>query len=358
MDSAANHVKAEEMNAALNALKLTSLSCLPMALKAAVELDLLEIIAKAGPGAHLSASDLATQLPTNNPDAADLLDRILRLLSSFSLLKCTLKHLPDGRPERLYGLAPMGKYYTKENGGSFAALLLMAHNKTFFESWHYYKDAILDGVNPFEKAHGIDSFGYFRNDSTLSKVFNAGMSDYTSIVINKVLEIYEGFQGLQTLVDVGGGIGVTINAIVSKYPSIKGINFDVPHVIKKAPSYPGVVHIGGDMFASVPKGDAIFMKAICHDWADDQCILILKNCYESLPENGKVIIADYVLPEFPDNTYEAQFGFLVDVAMLAYNQGAKERTEKEFESLAKKAGFKSFHKICCAYTTWIMELKK
>ncbi|KAK4835147.1 hypothetical protein QYF36_005955 [Acer negundo] len=69
---------------------------------------------------------------------------------------------------------------------------------------------------------------------------------------------------------------------------LEGINFDLPHVIEDAPSYPDVEHVGGDMFVSVPKGDAIFMKWICHDWSDEHCLKFLKNCYEALPENGKL----------------------------------------------------------------------
>lgn len=75
--------------------------------------------------------------------------------------------------------------------------------------------------------------------STHFSNFNKGMSDLSSIVMRKILETYKGFDGLRSVVDVGGGIGAVINMIVSKYPTIKGINFDLPHVIKEAPSYRG-----------------------------------------------------------------------------------------------------------------------
>ena len=65
------------------------------------------------------------------------------------------------------------------------------------------------------------------------------MKDHSTIVVKKILEKYNGFEGLGSLVDVGGGTGATINTIVSKYPTIKGINFDLPHVIEDAPSYTG-----------------------------------------------------------------------------------------------------------------------
>ena len=61
----------------------------------------------------------------------------------------------------------------------------------------------------------------------------------TAIMMKELLQQYKGFEHLQTLVDVGGGLGITLHKIISKYPSIRGINFDLPHVIENAPSYPG-----------------------------------------------------------------------------------------------------------------------
>ncbi|KAH1075307.1 hypothetical protein J1N35_027635 [Gossypium stocksii] len=138
--------------------------------------------------------------------------------------------------------------------------------------------------------------------------------------------------------------------IVSKYPTIKGINFDLLHVIENAPTYPciymilsmlhkyffkklkqidfhverlvvGVEHVGGDMFASVPKGDAIFMK-------------FLNKCYEAVPNNGKMIVADSILPDYPDPSLSTKVVGLFDCTLWATNHGRKERTEKEFGALA------------------------
>lgn len=124
----------EEAN--LLAMQLTSASVLPMVLKSAIELDLLEIIAKSGPDAFMSPKDIASQLPTKNPDAHILLDRILRLLASFSVLNCSLHTLPGGGVERLYGLAPVCKFLTqKEDGVSLSNLCLVSQDKIVMESW-------------------------------------------------------------------------------------------------------------------------------------------------------------------------------------------------------------------------------
>jgi caffeic acid 3-O-methyltransferase len=84
----------------------------------------------------LSPSEIASQLPTTNPDAPVMLDRILRLLASYSVLTYSLRTLPDGRVERLYGLGSVCKFLSKnENGVSIAALSLMNQDKVLMESW-------------------------------------------------------------------------------------------------------------------------------------------------------------------------------------------------------------------------------
>ncbi|KAJ9174253.1 hypothetical protein P3X46_017297 [Hevea brasiliensis] len=343
-------VSDEEAN--LFAMQLASASVLPMVLKSAIELDLLEIMAKAGPGAFLSPSDIASQLPTTNPDAPVMLDRILRLLASYSILTYSLRNLPDGKVERLYGLAPVCKFLTKnEDGVSFAALCLMNQDKVLMESWYHLKDAVLEGGIPFNKAYGMISFEYHGTDPRFNKVFNKGMSDHSTIIMKKILEIYKGFEGLSSIVDVGGGTGAVLSMIVSKYPSIKGINFDLPHVLEDAPSLP-------DMFVRVPKGDAIFMKWICHDWSDEHCLKFLNNCYRALPPNGKVIIAECILAVGPDSSLATKTVVHNDCIMLVHNPGGKERTEKEFEALAKGAGFQGFRVACEAFNTYVMEFLK
>jgi hypothetical protein len=116
--------------------------------------------------------------------------------------------------------------------------------KVFWHSFCYrlhLKDAVLEEGNLFEKVHGISIYQYLKADPTLNKLFNKAMADLSEITMKKVLETYKGFEGVSVLVDVAGGIGATLNMIISKYPSIKGINFDLPHVIQHAPSYPGTI---------------------------------------------------------------------------------------------------------------------
>ncbi|GLJ55158.1 hypothetical protein SUGI_1183880 [Cryptomeria japonica] len=344
----------------LVAMQLGTFTCLPMAIKAATELDVLQIIANAGDGIQVSPTQIVSQIPNvTNPDAAITLDRILRVLASHSLLNCSVTTGKNGKPERLYGLTPLCKYLVQNKDGlSLAPLALMNQDKVFIDTWHYLKDAVVEGSQPFTKAHGVNAFEYPAKDQRFNTVFNRAMAEHSTIVMGRILETYEGFKDLEELVDVGGGTGFTLNLIVSKYPHIRGVNFDMPHVVADAPQFPGVTHVGGDMFASVPSGKAIFMKWILHDWSDDHCIKLLKNCHKALPENGKVIAVDSILPVAAETSSYAKQAFHVDLCMLAYNPGGKERTEEEFKDLAKATGFAGVKPICCVNGVWVIEFHK
>ena len=202
-------------------MALVSFSCLPMAMKAAVELDVLQIIANAGNGVQLSPTQIVAYMPTRNPDAAITLDRILRVLASHSVLSCSVTTDENGKAERLYGLTPLCKYLVKnQDGVSLAPLVLMNQDKVLMESWYYLKDAVLEGSHPFIKAYGMNAFEYAAMDQRYNRVFNRGMSEHSNMLMNKILDTYQGFKELHELVDVGGGVGSTLNLIISKYPHI------------------------------------------------------------------------------------------------------------------------------------------
>ncbi|KAL5989150.1 Caffeic acid 3-O-methyltransferase 1 [Asimina triloba] len=138
MAAALTELKTEE-DQCMYAMQLAAGSVLPMALKAAIELDVLEIIARSGDGAQLSAGEIVSHLPARNRDAPVMLDRILRVLASYSVLTCSLRTLDDGRVERVYGLAPVCNFFVKnQDGVSMGALALMNQDKVLMESWYAY----------------------------------------------------------------------------------------------------------------------------------------------------------------------------------------------------------------------------
>ncbi|GAB4844719.1 hypothetical protein Ancab_040100 [Ancistrocladus abbreviatus] len=338
------------------ACQIQNFISLPMALRTAYELGLLETISKAG--RPLSAAEIATQLDAKNPNAAVILDQLLHLMATFSVLNCTVEEGGDGQ-RKLYGLAPRAKFLvSNEDGASMAPTLALVYDHYYVNSWYKLKDAIFCGGIPFDLANKASVFEVAGMDQRFNNLFNISMLQGSAILMKKIMQSYKGFENVKQLVDVGGGTGETLKAIVAKYPSMKGINFDLPHVIQNALCCPGVENIGGDMFETIPSGDAIHMKWILHSWTDDQCIKLLKNCYKVLPDNGKVIVIDAIKPEMPETNPLAKMVTLSDVMMTSWHPGGKERTLKELQYLANAAGFTTFKLVQRAYETWIMEFYK
>ncbi|KAK1559848.1 hypothetical protein Q3G72_019060 [Acer saccharum] len=289
---------------------------LPMAMKTAIELDVFDIIAKAGPGAKLSALEIATQIPTRNPNAPTMLDRILRLLVSYCVLDCSVSDW-----KRMYGLSPVSKYFVSNNqddGVSLSPYLVLPLQSDFLESWPLLKDAIIEGGIPFNKVHGMHFFEYLAVNKKLNYVYNKAMFNHTTIVMKRTLETYKGFEQLKQPVDVGGGLGMTLYLITSKYPHIKAINFD-RLMLSRTPHH---------------------ILWILNCWKDEHCLKLLKNCYKAIPEDGKVIVMNAIMPAVPEINDAARDTTLVHVNLLIKDDGATERTKEEFMALATGSGFK------------------
>jgi hypothetical protein len=144
--------------------------------------------------------------------------------------------------------------------------------------------------------------------------------------------------------DVAGGHGFVICEILRRHPEMKGIVFDIPLVIEGAKCRVCDLRldhrceaVAGDFFTEIPAGaEAYYLQHIIHDWDDEKAIAILRNVHRALKgvPNGKIIVADCVLPENSD----MHFGKLIDLEMMLM-PGGRERTEKELRALFAKAGF-------------------
>ncbi|XP_010538869.1 PREDICTED: caffeic acid 3-O-methyltransferase 1 [Tarenaya hassleriana] len=354
----------EEQSHALYAMQLVSSSVLPMVLKTATDLGLFDIIAESGPASFLSASQIASRLAVqtqHQPDASSI-DRILRCLASYSIVRCSVSvDYDDGEPCTVYGLGPVSKYFTRNRDeGSLAPMLNLFQDKAVIDIWYTLKDAVLEGGIPFNRAHGMNAVEFVGRDSRFRDVFHSSMRDFNGVLMKEILRKYTGFDGVKSLVDVGGGNGSILNMIISNHPHMKGINFDLPSAINSAPSYPGIEHVSGDMFASIPDGEAVFMKWILHSWNDEQCVDILRNCYQSLPpQKGKVIVVDMVVPDMTqEDRTEQRSMFQFELFLFNMNPSGKERTKLQFESLAKSAGFSHVQVSCSAFCFSVMEFHK
>ncbi|GER36744.1 O-methyltransferase [Striga asiatica] len=226
-----------EDDAHLLATHIAACSAFPAAVKCAIELNLFELMKQLA--GFVSASELAAKVAPANSEAHLMIDRILRLLASYSVVKC--RHTNN---ERHYSLGPVCEFFTdNQDGASLAPLFLLMHANLYQTSWGKLKDSIVEGGVPFNKAHGMSLYEHSALNPKSNKLFFDAMSDNSTILMKKIVATYNGFEGLNSIVDVGGGIGSTTNMIVSRYPMIKGINFDLLHVIQHAPSYSGKLHM-------------------------------------------------------------------------------------------------------------------
>ncbi|KAL5992371.1 hypothetical protein ACLOJK_013288 [Asimina triloba] len=345
----------------LSALGLSGLMCFPMALKAAVELKVFEIIAAAGEDGQLTASEMVAKMPTANPCAAAALERILRILVSNSMLTMSTTGSHDQEKlQAVYGLTSMARRLLPGNDGlSLVPLMLFSFDKATTTGFYNLKDAVLDGSSaPFEKAHGRDFFEFAGYDAAYSGLFHESMSNIAAMVLNEVLPTYRGFDDVKELVDVGGGIGTSISLIVSKYPHIRGVNFDFPYVIQGAPHYPGIEHFGGDALEGVPTAETIFMRGVLHCWDDGTCLKLLKNCWNALPDGGKVICVEFTMPTQVGTGAVSCYMTGLDLFMMACCPGGRERTASEYCELATMSGFATTNVFHFRWGITLMEFYK
>jgi hypothetical protein len=239
-----------------------------------------------------------------------------------------------------FNLTPLAEPLLSDTKGSLRAFAIMINTSWQFQTWAHLPYSIETGKPAFNEVHGMSSFDYFWSHEKAGKTFNDAMTSNSAFSSAAVLDAYD-FSGINTLVDVGGGYGLLLASILQKYPDLHGILFDMPAIIEQAKdlvnSY-GVAdrceRMGGDFFTAVEaKGDAYIMKHIIHDWDDEQCITILKNCRNSMTTGGKVLVVEIIIHE----GNEPSIGKFIDLQMLLYLPGC-ERTEAEYRILFDKAG--------------------
>jgi len=193
---------------------------------------------------------------------------------------------------------------------------------------------------------GEEQFERFAKAGVAS-LFNEGMASITRAVLPGILTAYD-FSGTGKLMDAGGGFGQLLAAILKRYPSMRGVVFDLPHCsdgARKNFAEAGVADraefIGGNFFESIPSGiaDAILMKSIIHDWNDERCVRILHNCRRALKPGARLIVIDRIKPEKLEPKAEHIAVVLSDLNMLR-GPGGSERTEREHRELLAKRGFR------------------
>ena len=296
------------------------------ALNVALELGIADRLAN-GPR---SSADLAKDAAVTE----DGLYRVLRALASAGVF--------EEQPGRTFALN-LPAAMLKRGPASLYDLGLWMTNPFHFRVYAETLHSVKTGQPAAEKVTGMPVFEYFVRDARLSDVFNNAMTSWSGPTVAAALKAYD-FSGIDVLVDVAGGHGHVLTSVLRQYPAMRGILFDLDHVIAGASPLIQAAGMGarvetmsGDFFKAVPSGgDAYIMKNIIHDWDDDKAIAILRNIFTALGRrrDGRVVLLEAVIP--PGN--QPDFGKLIDIEMLLM-PGGRERTRDEFASLFKRAGF-------------------
>ena len=242
-------------------------------------------------------------------------------------------------PQGAFGLTPLAAALRTDAEGSFRAGARMLGR--MFPAVAELENTLRDGENGIVKSLGQPLFEYLPNHPELAAVFDDGMTAIHGPETPAMLEAFD-FSGIATFADVGGGNGSLLTSVLLKYPAMKGILFDLGHVIERATANLHKAGLSdrcevreGSLFEAFPEGaDAYLMRHIIHDWDDQQSIQILTNCRAVIPAHGRLFIVEAVVPAGNEPSPAKEF----DMAMLIY-PGGMERTEAEYRSLFSAAGF-------------------
>ncbi len=247
----------------------------------------------------------------------------------------------DGR----FTLTTLGACLQSEVPGSVRAAALM-FGETLYRAWGGLLHSVQTGEVAFTHAFAMPIYQYFAQHPEAAAIFNEAMIALTTQVATAVVAAYD-FSRFRTLVDVGGGHGTLAAAILKATPALSGVVFDLPRVAEGAKKYIEAVGltgrctvVGGDFFESAPGGgDLYILKSIIHAWDDERSVRILTNCHRAMAENGTLLLVERVLPAQLSPTDTAQAVVLNDLNMLVTG-GGYERTEAEFHTLFRAAGFR------------------
>jgi SAM-dependent methyltransferase len=263
--------------------------------------------------------------------------RLLRALSTLELCR--------EREDGAFDLAPMGALLRSDVPGSLRSWALFTGGPQW-PIWGHLLHSVTTGEPARKHLYGTQDFQHLAHDPKLAALFNQAMVELTAPVAQGVARTYD-FSGLQRIVDVGGGYGELLGAILQAAPDARGVLFDMAHARE-----PGEQHIQalglsdrceivtGSFFESIPgPADACLLKSIIHDWDDDRSRAILENCRRALAASGRVLIIERLMPEHPEASAAHQAIARSDLNMLV-GPGGRERTESEFRTLLAAAGLR------------------
>jgi len=326
-------------------LQLTTGYIVSAALYAATKLGIPDLLQ----GGSRGVKELAAASKSNE----DALYRTLRALAGAGVFRET--------SARVFELTPAAECLCSNAQNSMRDVLLWIADPFHFRIYAETPHALENGKTVAERVTKMPLFEYFTKDKEESEVFNRAMTNFSAVLIPAVLEAYDfSYLNGKTLVDVAGGHGYVLTAILQKYPQIKGVLFDLEHVVAGAKA--GIQKLGladrcptasGDFFKAVPSGDAYVMKHIIHDWDDERALTILQCCHRAGAKNAKVILVEAVISK----GNEPHMAKWLDIEMLLL-PGGRERTEEEFHALFERAGFRLTRVVATKSPVCVIEAEK
>lgn len=289
----------------------------------AAKLGIADLLAEGS----MSADELASATGVDR----NALVRLLRTLASLGVLTQARNH---------FRLSQIGMPLRRDVPASLRSMVLTL-GEEHYHAWGRFLQSVQSGEPAFDRAYNVPLFQYLQSSRAAGDTFDSAMNDFTRQAALACILAYD-FSGVELAVDVGGGRGALISAILRSYPSMTGILFDLPDVIQRTGQTVETAiearyeTIAGDFFESVPEAaDAYLIKNVLHDWDDASAVKILQNCRRAVKGPAKLLVIEMVLQEQPTEP----FGNLLDLNMLVMS-GGRERTEAEYRKLFEEAGFR------------------
>lgn len=287
----------------------------------------------------LSADALAAATGTN-PEA---LNRALRMLSAYGIFE---------REGGVYMHTPASRLLRSDHPESIRSFVRMQGIPALWHVWEHFDHSLRTGRSAAEKSLPGGFWGYFADNPDHGRLFNDAMTGLTHAQVAGILKAYD-FSHFGTIADIGGGKGDLLRAVLAATPHLQGVIFDLPNVIEQASAISSdrLSFEAGSFFeASLPICDAYMMKAILHDWSDQEAAQILKAIRRSAPRHAKLLLAEFLLPDDNDPSWT----LFVDLIMLGELTG-KERTQAEFRDLLGGTGFRLDRVIVTGFNTFLLE---
>jgi hypothetical protein len=258
-----------------------------------------------------------------------------------------------------YILTPISERLRSNTPDSMRDLFLLVTQDSHWLTWGHLVDAIRTGQPQPQAVFGMPLFDYYSTHASEADEFGRAMQNLSAMVTHGTLANYD-FSHATLIVDVGGGNGSFVRAILQHHPRPRGIIVDLPYMEAQAHESIRVDALtdrcgfeSGDFFRQVPSGGDIYLlKMILHDWNDEDCVRVLRSCHAAIAPLGRLVVVEILVPE--DNA--PGFAQLGDINMLVV-AGGQERTQSEYSALFDRAGFRLTRVIATGTISSIIEAK-